>query len=149
MGKCTSSWVTWGVGAAGCRLGHGAPGHSHSSKSPEGGRENVAPQPSTICLAWRQWRPRTVWSPCDPWPQRGPGSETHKIESGREAWTSEPAWAKSQICHSLFPVRPGQVASSFCAPVSPSLKWSKLSSLLWGRLVGGGSAGAQPPEGAL
>lgn len=57
-------------GAAGCRLGDGAPGHSHSGKAQkaEGGeRSTPTLQAEQSARPGGSGGPLTVWSPCDPW----------------------------------------------------------------------------------
>lgn len=144
MGKCTSSRVTWGWAL---QVGTRSPGAQPQRQGPEGGKER--PQhpnpPQSAQPGGGGGGPLTVWSPRDPRPQRGPGSETHSWGAGTRPGPRSLPGLNLRSATRCF-VRPGAGRFLFCAPVPPSLKWSKLSSLLWGRLVGGvASAGAQPP----
>ena len=117
----------WALQAAGWDTGAG-----HQPQWPGLGRqerEALSAQPvggggSRVC------GPMTVLSPSDPRPQRGPGPERHAAGTqeqghGPPRHPGRNLRSATRCLHAL-----GQVASSFCASVPLSLKWSELSNVL-------------------
>lgn len=68
----------------------------------------------------------TVLSPSDPRPQRGPGPESHALGTQQQGHGPPRHPGRNLRSATQCSHAPWQVASSFCASVPLSLKWSEL-----------------------
>ena len=145
MGKCTSSRVMWGwaLQAAGWDTG---PRAQPQQPGPEGRRG----RPQSARPGGGGSGPLTVQSPCDPWPQRGPESETHSWGAGAtpEPWNLPSLNLRSSTRCSVHPGAGRFLSLCPSSPIS-EVEQTQQPSLGQAGSGGGGSAGARPPGGAL
>lgn len=142
MGKCTSSRVTWGWAL---QVGTRSPGAQPQRQGPEGGKER--PQhpnpPQSARPGGGGGGPLTVWSPRDPRPQRGPGSETHSWGAGTRPGPRSLPGLNLRSATRCF-VRPGAGRFLFLRPSSPISKVEQTQQPSLGQ-AGGGSGVCRSP----
>lgn len=151
----------WGnIGAHGsrgggrCRLqvGTRGPGAQPQQPGPEGGkgRPRHPNPPQSARPGGGGGGPLTVQSPCDPWPRRGPESETHSWGAGATPELRNLPRLNLRSA-TRCSVRPGAGRFLFLRPSSPisEVEQTQQPSLGQAGGGGGGSAGARPPGGAL
>lgn len=139
-------------GGGRCRLQVGTrePGVQPQRQSPEGRKGRIwHPNPPQSARPGGSGGPLTVWSPRDPWPQRGPGSETHSWGAGVRPGPRSLAGLNLRSATRCF-VRPGAGRFLFLRPSFPiseveQTQQPSLGQAGWGE----GLQEPSPPEGAL